>query len=507
MPSDRWPNGSTRAWRKLRDQVLERDGHRCTYVADVDGNGKLTPGVGKRDLEGRCEKTERLEVHHDRPGPAIEADLEDLITTCKKHHPPAGSEWQADSAAAAAEEAVSPLEIREIDTRDLMPALWNANKTPREALAKIRNSFREFGIVENSVVRPHPEFPGKYEILSGNHRLQIYKQLRIKTVPCKIVELDDAMARVLAQMLNRTRGTDDPEKLAQLMDAVHEALPKSRVNEFLEELAVLPKPGELGNRAMEKLLKHQREEIGTGYQFKPIHPMKLGQRLEACAHPRSMRKALELFAGRGQLTFWYARLFEQVVRVDLDPEGGPDHLMSASDYLKTKFVEEAPFDLVDFDDEGSPHEELDVFFELLKQHPQPPFVLCVTDGLAHRLKMIRKVPTDLQLVYRWPEPAAADKRIYLRCPELLDHGIRARAEEAGYTAETIAVEWKPGKAATFGAWLVGPEKDERSEVEQATEPPESEPQAYGAWRIELKPRTRKPAIEPRDKKPRKKENG
>jgi ParB-like nuclease domain len=489
MPSERWPNGGSRAWRKLRAQVLERDGGRCTHVDDDSGE--------------RCEKTARLEVHHLRPGPAIDADLEDLITVCRPHHPPPDAAWQAASAEAAAREAVSKLDVQELDIRSLMPALWNANAVTRETMRRIRNSIRQYGIVENLVVRPHPEFDGKYEVLSGNHRLQILKQLRVKTAPCHVVQLDDALARVLAQTLNRTRGSDDPHKLADLMDQIHAALPKARIEEFLEPMAKLPAKGE---GAMEKLLAAQKAGEGMGYQFRPIHPIKLGLRLESCCHAPKMGKALELFAGRGQLTFWYSRLFEKVVRVDTDAEGQPDHNMPASDYLRTKFLEDAPFDLIDFDDEGNPFEELDVFFELIKQHPQPPFVLCVTDGLSHRLKMIRNVPTDLMKVYRWPERAAADKRLYLRCPELMDHGIRARAEQAGYSAELISMEWKPGKSATFGSWLIGPEQDTRHPIERDAADPEETPEAWGAWRVTLKPRPGEPQppVQPLDDTAKKK---
>lgn len=490
MASERWPNGGSRAWRKLRAQILERDGTRCTHVTDVDGNTKFVQGDKTPAGWTRCDKTTRLEVHHGKPGPAIEADLEDLYTVCKPHHPKADAVWQDDSAAAAAQAAIALLPEQLIDTRSLMPALWNANHVHRSTMEKIKNSIREFGIVENSVVRPHPEFPGKYEVLSGNHRLQIYKQLRVKKVPCKVVELDDAMARVLAQTLNRTRGSDDPQKLALLMDEIHAALPEQKIADFLDSAIKLPRSG-----AMEKLLDWQRDEAGVGYQFKPIHPMKLGHRLEACAHPRSLDAALELFAGQGQLTFWYSRLFQKVVRVDADPEGKPDHNMTATEYIRTRLVQDGPFTLVDFDDEGSPHEELDAFFEVVKDHRQPPFVLCVTDGLAHRLKLIRNRPTDLQAIYRWPEKLAKGKHIYLRCPELLDHGIKARAEEAGYTATTIAVDWKPGKSATFGSWVIGPEEDTRSPVEKETEG-DALPEAWGAWRLEPKERQAKPPVEP-----------
>jgi hypothetical protein len=494
MSSDRWQNGSTRAWRKLRAQVVERDGGRCTHTVDADGVAAFLQGPDGD--EGRCDKTARLEVHHSKPGAAIDAELGDLFTVCRAHHPPPDAAWKEDTAAATAAAAIANLDVRMLDIRELMPALWNANTVSRETLARIRNSVREFGIVENSVVRPHPEFEGKYEVLSGNHRLKVYKQLRVKEVPCHVLSVDDSMARVLAQTLNRTRGADDPQKLAALMDEIHAALPRERVDEFLQNMAKLPQGGHDG-QAMTRLLAAQMEGEGVGYQFKPIHPLKLGQRLESCCHLPRTGKALELFAGRGQLTFWYARIFDHVTRIDLDPEGAPDHVMRASDYLRSgKYLDDGPFDLVDFDDEGNPYEELDAFFALLKEHPQPPFVLCVTDGLAHRLKMIRNVPTDLEKVYRWPEKAAADKRLYLRCPELMDHGIRARAEEAGYTADLISMEWKPGKSATFGAWVVGPEEDSRHDIEKI--PGEDEtPEAWGTWRVQLKGPTqeRKPPVE------------
>jgi hypothetical protein len=495
MASERWPNGGSRAWRKLRAEVVERDGGRCTHVVDGDGNEKFVQGDKVPAGWTRCEKTARLEVHHARPGPAVEADLEDLFTVCKPHHPKPDAKWQADSASAAAEAAIKLLPEELLDIRSLMPAVWNANHVHEATMKRIANSVREFGIVENNVVRPHPEFPGKYEVLSGNHRLTIYKRFRVKKVPCRVVDVDDAMARVLAQMLNRERGVDDPQKLAALMDEITAALPRDRVDEFLGNLVELPKGG-LDGKAMTRLLEYQRGEAGVGYQFKPIHPMKLGHRLEACCHPRRMGRAVELFAGRGQLTFWYARLFERVVRVDSDAEGKPDHCMTATEYIRTQLLKDGPFDLVDFDDEGSPHEELDAFFEVIKGKRLDPFVLCVTDGLAHRLKMIRKVPTDLMAVYRWPEKTATGKHLYLRCPELLDHGVRARAEEAGYTAETIAVDWKPGKSATFGSWVIGPEDDARSQIEKDLEPADSLPEAWGAWRIEPKPRERKPPVQP-----------
>jgi ParB-like chromosome segregation protein Spo0J len=71
-------------------------------------------------------------------------------------------------------------------------------------LRRRRRSLTEFGIVENLVVRPHPERPGVFEVISGNHRLRLLCELGFTAAPVALVELVDARARLLAQTLNRT---------------------------------------------------------------------------------------------------------------------------------------------------------------------------------------------------------------------------------------------------------------------------------------------------------------
>jgi 5-methylcytosine-specific restriction endonuclease McrA len=57
-------NGSTRAWRKQRVQIIERDEGRC----------------------GVCGSTENLEVHHIDGNPQND-DLDNLETRCRTHNP------------------------------------------------------------------------------------------------------------------------------------------------------------------------------------------------------------------------------------------------------------------------------------------------------------------------------------------------------------------------------------------------------------------------------------
>lgn len=132
-------------------------------------------------------------------------------------------------------------------------APWNANVADTKTLDKIRRSLQRYGSVENSVVRPtwcigartqgdiemrrvaQMDPHTSYETLSGNHRLDIYREAGLGEVPCVVVELPDADARMLAQTLNRTRGDDDPDKLKALLKSVVSDIPVVDVAAILPE--------------------------------------------------------------------------------------------------------------------------------------------------------------------------------------------------------------------------------------------------------------------------------
>jgi DNA modification methylase len=137
---------------------------------------------------------------------------------------------------------------------------------PPSLLRKIRRSIERFGVVENLVARPHPKLEGSFEVLSGNHRLRILRELGHESAPVVVVDLDDARARLLAQTLNRSRGADDPRAYGELLERILADLEVSEVVEFLPETEA----------TIDQVL---RELAGDGEQAEPL--------LEPPAEPRS----------------------------------------------------------------------------------------------------------------------------------------------------------------------------------------------------------------------------
>ena len=138
----------------------------------------------------------------------------------------------------------------------LREASWNPNVVDESTLGRLRESIARYGLIQNLVVR---RLGSSYEVLSGNQRLQVLIEMAVDTVPCVVVEVDDANARLLAQAFNRIHGEDDLGLKAELLRQVIEEIPQEAV------LALLPETSESLN-ALSTLGEQDIADYLAGWQ-------------------------------------------------------------------------------------------------------------------------------------------------------------------------------------------------------------------------------------------------
>ena len=78
-------------------------------------------------------------------------------------------------------------------------------------LEDIRESIKDDGILISLTVR---EKDGYYELIDGERRLRLAKELRYDTVPCNIIDVDDETARRIVYKVNKQRKNYTPEEEA-----------------------------------------------------------------------------------------------------------------------------------------------------------------------------------------------------------------------------------------------------------------------------------------------------
>lgn len=194
------------------------------------------------------------------------------------------------------------LPIIDIPISDLQEAKWNANVTPPEILARIEQSIHDNGILENLIVR---KIDGCYEVISGNHRLKLYKKMGYEKVPCRVVEVDDAKARIIAQQMNRLGGEDDLQKKADIYrfliesgldsDDISMYLPESK-----EKIEAISEMQDNGDKAVNKILNEQESTV-MSFNFNKeqaaivARAIERFKTVEEVDYPNYKSKAIEYF--------------------------------------------------------------------------------------------------------------------------------------------------------------------------------------------------------------------
>jgi hypothetical protein len=316
--------------------------------------------------------------------------------------------------------------------RDLMPDPRNARKHNPRNVGMIETALNEVGAARSIVI----DEVGV--VLAGNATIEAAAQAGIERV--QVVEADgDTIIAVqrrgltpeqktkLALYDNRTAelGDWDAAMLAELAQEVD----LSAVFREDELSALLEAAGTNILEEQERTIKGHSD----GYDFREIHSGKLAYRVEAAWRAQG-QLAIDLYSGQGQLAQWYMRRFDRVLRVDHEAHDGVDFVMNAATWLQSShfLVVAQDFDFIDFDDAGSPLQDVCTFFSVLPPRNRP-FVLCVTDGSGLNLKLhgqFNPALYGMQGAIR-----RATNKDYDQFEDLVYAAVVRAAASGGYTAQ------------------------------------------------------------------------
>ena len=163
------------------------------------------------------------------------------------------------------------LEIVSIDIDLIAPNDYNPNVVPEDTRAKLKAEIAARGMCEPILVRQRGD---TYEIVDGEHRWEVCKELGWQEMPCIITDYDDTEAKIKTLQLNYMRGSAVPIKLAYLiydlnkeikLEDLVKRLPYEEVQ--LEDSLELLKLPENLDKTLEAQALKEEEEMPTIISF------------------------------------------------------------------------------------------------------------------------------------------------------------------------------------------------------------------------------------------------
>ncbi len=145
---------------------------------------------------------------------------------------------------------------RLVSLDDLRSHPLNSNVMPDDLKEKLKAHIKRSGRYPFLVVRPHPDEPGKFQVLDGHHRVEILRELGHVEARCDVWEVNDREAKLLLATLNRLQGQDIPVRRAELL---HELLGEMS----LDDLAGLLPETDKQIEELHALLEFPAEEIAA----------------------------------------------------------------------------------------------------------------------------------------------------------------------------------------------------------------------------------------------------
>lgn len=152
--------------------------------------------------------------------------------------------------------------IQHLDVNSLNPAVYNPRTITEKELKKIKDSVKEFGMVEPIIVNDD------MTVIGGHQRLKCAQALGWKTVPCIVLTLSKKDEKRLNLKLNRLGGEFDDILLRSLLEEFDQSeIPEIGFDD--EELKKIFAVDNLIDTDQEPEIKDEKKTIcpECGHQF------------------------------------------------------------------------------------------------------------------------------------------------------------------------------------------------------------------------------------------------
>lgn len=156
------------------------------------------------------------------------------------------------------------MQITKVRIDKIHPNKYNPNVVPADTLAKLRAEIAQQGLCEPIQVRFSPD---GYEIVDGEHRWRICRDLGFQEIPCIIQDFSDNEAKIKTIQFNYLRGSAIPVKLASLihdlskeikLEDLAKRLPYEELH-LMDQLELLKLPEDFGKQIEEQAKKDEDE--------------------------------------------------------------------------------------------------------------------------------------------------------------------------------------------------------------------------------------------------------
>jgi len=122
----------------------------------------------------------------------------------------------------------------DIPVSNLVKADWNYKKEDAALTGKLTANIKRNGMIENLLVRELPNKKGFYEVVNGNHRFDVCKDLGMRDVHVyNLGKISESQAKRVAIATNETKFENDEIKLSETLK---ELQTNFGVEEMLAEL-------------------------------------------------------------------------------------------------------------------------------------------------------------------------------------------------------------------------------------------------------------------------------